>query len=115
MENWEILVQNTDAADGSYTVRYLAPEDVREGETAIWLLKDGEWTPVETETSGSYLVFPAEGNPIIFSAVSPDMKQPFPIIPLVAAGGGILLLAIVLASTGKRRRIRRQDNEDTHN
>ena len=111
VENWEILVQNTDAADGSYTVRYLAPENVREGETAIWLLKDGEWTPVETETSGSYLVFPAEGNPIIFSAVSPEAKQPFPVIPVAVGCGVILLLTILLMKSRKRGKTKTQKED----
>ena len=110
VESWEIRILNTDAEDGSYTVRYLAPADIKNGETEIWLLKDGEWVPVEAEVNGSYLVFPADGNPIVFSAVSPEEKRPFPLIPVAAAGGGVLLLAVLLAAGKKRRRNRKQDD-----
>ena len=111
VENWEILVQNTDAADGSYTVHYLAPAEVKNDETKVWLLKDGDWTLVEAEINGSYLVFPADGNPIVFSVVSPEAKQPFPVVPVAAAGGGVLLLVILLASAVKRRKNRRQNDQ----
>lgn len=115
VESWEVRIQNTDAENGIYSVRYLAPADVKNGETKIWLLKDGEWTPVDTETSGSYLVFPAEGNPIVFSAVSPEAKKPFPVIPVAAAGGGVLLLAILLASNAKRRKNHSQSDQIQQN
>ena len=109
-ESWEIRVLNTDAEDSSYTVRYLAPTEVKNGEAKVLLLKDGDWVPVEAEMNGSYLVFPADGNPIVFSVVSPEAKQPFPVIPVAAAGGGVLLLAVLLASAVKRRKNRRQND-----
>ena len=111
VESWEVRIPNTDAENGSYTVRYLAPADIKNGETEIWLLKDGEWIPVEAEINGSYLIFPADGNPIIFSALSPEAKRPFPVIPVAAAGGGVLILVILLATVRKHRKTRKQNDQ----
>ncbi len=113
-ESWEIRILNTDTENGSYAVRYLAPAEVKNDETKVWLLKDGDWTLVEAEINGSYLVFPADGNPIVFSVVSPEAKQSFPVIPVTAAGGGVLLLAVLLASAVKRRKNRRQNDRPQH-
>ena len=101
-EIWELHIQNTEQNEGSYVVRYLP--DTQTGETTVYLLKDGEWIPVKTEASGSYLVFSADGNPIIFSAASPVKTKAFPVIPVAVGAGAILLLAVMLAVAHKYRK-----------
>lgn len=110
-ESWQIQILNTQEEDTGYTVRYLAPSDSRDGETVIYRLKNGEWEPVETERMGSYLVFPAEGDNIVFSAVTPAAERKLPIIPIAAGAGGMLLLVILLAAGSKRRKNRKHDEE----
>ena len=106
-EAWEVTVENAEE-DGSYTVRYLVDPDANPGETVIYVLQDGAWQQVEAEQSGSYLVFPANGNPVIFSAASPTAgKSAFPVLPVAAAGGGALL-ALLLLLAGRSRRKKRK-------
>lgn len=101
-ERWELRLKNTEQNDGTYMVRYLP--DSQNSETTIYVLKGDEWVPVETETSGSYLVFQADGNPIIFSAASADISKAFPVLPVAAGAGAVLLLAVVLAAVHKHRK-----------
>ena len=103
---------NADQQDGGYTVRYLAEADGRNGETVIYLLQDGEWVQVDAELSGSYLVFPAEGNPIVFSAVSPQATRRNWIIPAVAAGCVALLAVILIVSRKRRNKATKQKTGD---
>ena len=106
-EAWEVTVENAEE-DGNYTVRYLVDPDANPGETVIYVLQDGAWQQVEAEQSGSYLVFPANGNPVVFSAASPTAgKSAFPVLPVAAAGGGALL-AILLLVAGRSRRKKRK-------
>ena len=104
-EAWEVSVENADA-NGSYTVRYLTPPDAKPDETVIYVLQDdGSWQQVDAERSGSYLVFPVERNPVVFSAASPnEQKSSFPVIPVAAAGGGVLLALMLLLLVRNRRK-----------
>lgn len=103
-ETWELSVENAEE-DGNYTVRYLTPPDANPEETVIYVLKDGDWEQVDASRSGSYLVFPVEGNPVVFSAASPgEQKSSFPLIPVAAAGGGVLLALMLLLLVRKRRK-----------
>ena len=77
-------------------------------------LKDGEWEPVEAESSGSYLTFPADNDHVVFSAVTPEAKNTFlsqlsGINPAIIAGvGGLLvLLIVVLIVHGHRKKKRK--------
>lgn len=112
VESWELQIQNVEDQAGSYTVRYLPPADARNGETVIYLLRDGEWVQVDAEQSGSYLVFPAEGNPIVFSAVSPEAAQSRWIIPAAAGGGAALVLLAALLAGRKRRKKKTRKETD---
>ena len=107
VETWELTLSGVSAPDTVYLVRYLPPEELQGKEVAIYYLKDGEWISVETDQSGSYLVFPAAGNHIVFSAVSSEARQTFPTkwIALTAGSGGcllILLIAIILSHRKKK-------------
>lgn len=108
-EVWELSIQNTDQSEGTYSVRFQPYS--QNGETTIYLLQDGEWVPVNAETNGSYLVFPAGGNPIVFSAAAPESSKAFPVIPAAAGGGAALLLAMILAATRKHRKNKKQTEQ----
>lgn len=110
-ESWQVQLVNTQESNGSYMVRYLSSGDSRDGETVIYCLKDGEWEPVEAERTGSYLVFPAEGDNIVFSAVKPTAERKLPVIPIAAGAGGALLLVILLAAAGSHRKNKKHGEE----
>ncbi len=103
-ELWELQILNADEKNSQYIVHYLKSKNVQDGDTSIYCRKNGEWELIETENSGSYLVFPAEGNPIVFCELTPNKKGRVPLIPVVAAGGGIILLSIVFIARRKRKK-----------
>ena len=104
-EAWEVSVENADA-NGSYSVRYLTPPDAKPDETVIYVLQDdGSWQQVDVERSGSYLVFPVERNPVVFSASSPgEEKNSFPVIPVAAGGGALLAVLLLLLARNRRKK-----------
>ena len=110
VETWELTLSGADGTETEYTVRYLPPEELQNQEVAIYCLKDGEWVPVETGQSGSYLTFPADSEQVIFSAVSSVAEQTLPTKWIaIAAGSGfclLILLIILIRSHRKRKEAR---------
>ena len=110
VETWELTLSGADGTETEYTVRYLPPEELQNQEVAIYCLKDGEWVPVETGQSGSYLTFPADSEQVIFSAVSAVAEQTLPTKWIaIAAGSGfclLILLIILIRSHRKRKEAR---------
>ena len=72
----------------------------------IYCLKDGEWVPVDADQSGRYLVFPADSDHIVFSAVSSEAEQPLPTkwIAIAAGSGVCLLILLVILIRGHRKK-----------
>ena len=119
VETWDLSLTATGQTDTDYTVRYLPPTELQGKEITIYRLKDGEWEPVEAESSGSYLTFPADDDHVVFSAVTPEAKNTFlsqlsGINPAIIAGvGGLLvLLIVVLIVHGHRKKKRKSASSD---
>ena len=106
VETWEITLSGSDRPDAEYTVRYLPPEELQGQDVTIYCLKDGEWVPVDADQSGRYLVFPADSDHIVFSAVSSEAEQPLPTkwIAIAAGSGVCLLILLVILIRGHRKK-----------
>lgn len=89
LESWTVTVSGS--VEATYRVRYLAPDEAEK--LLIYVLRDGVWNPVGTETEGSYLIFEASGEKLSFAAVQKSEKIP---VLWLALGGGALSLAILV-------------------
>ena len=100
-EQWTLSC--SDASQGSYTVRYLSPEETAEG-YCVYVKQDGRWEKVDCTTFGSYLVF----------SVSTAESE----VAIVAVGNlwliwlliglGVLLLLVILILVGIRLRKKKE-------
>ena len=84
------------------------------GKNGILLVRsgDGDWHPVQTETDGSYLVFPLEGTEDALALI--QEKNSGWLLP-AAAGGLALVLAAVLIGKKMIRKKSGKTGETTKN
>ena len=96
-------------ADGSAEkLRYCIPEEYR-GTALLAFVReeDGDWTEVQTEINGSYLVFEVENGETSFCIA----KAPFDPIPYILIGAGALLLIILIVIIALVRRAKKRKAE----
>lgn len=96
LEQWTVSIP----ADGleNHTIRYLPQQE----NVSLYLLKNGNWIPVETESMGSYLAFAASGAQVEFAAVSTAFPWVWVVVTVVA-GFGLVLLILALRRFKKLR------------
>lgn len=100
-EKWVVHLSRLE--DGqSYSLRYLPPELERGHHTEIYVLKDGEWSRVETGAAGSYLSFERSDSTVVFCAV--DVKSVGLGLYLAIGGTAVALLGLGLALNRRRKK-----------
>lgn len=102
-EKWVLNIENG-GTDEEYSVHYLSPEPLeKRGRIELYGYSDGSWSKLETSGSGSYLVFDAQGDTVVFCSVETERDNSLWLI-----GGGVLIagaaLALVLGLGKKKRR-----------
>ena len=102
-EKWVLNIENG-GTDEEYAVHYLSPEPLeKRGRIELYGYSDGSWSKLETSGSGSYLVFDAQGDTVVFCSVETERENSLWLI-----GGGVLIagaaLALVLGLRKKKRR-----------
>ena len=102
-EKWVLNIENG-GTDEEYAVHYLSPEPLeKRGRIELYGYSDGSWSKLETSGSGSYLVFDAQGDTVVFCSVETERDNSLWLI-----GGGVLIagaaLALVLGLGKKKRR-----------
>lgn len=100
LEKWALRIDSKDAVQSGYKVRYLAPE-TEKGNVTIYIYNDGKWNRANTTSSGSYEVFNASGDTVVFSAVE---QSKAPILWIIGGIGGAGLLGGGLAVLKKKKR-----------
>lgn len=97
LESWQLQIENLKDSSRNYTVRFLVPSEYRGQQIRILRQQpDGSWAEVETGSSGSYLTFPAEGDEVIFSAVSSNDQNHNTTLYLIIGAASLLILVLIL-------------------
>ena len=94
-EQWMLTIDGADTSDG-YHVHYLEPEHLnRASRIDIYAYDDGQWRALESEKDGSYIVFSAEGDKVVFCALERKDEKT---AEYIAAGAicAVLLLSLVV-------------------
>ena len=96
-ESWRVSIPD----DGleSHTLRYL-PLDAEQN-YKVYVLQDGSWKQLETETIGSYLAFTVSGNEVELAFVH---TAGVPVWVWIAAGAAVLVLLGAVIVRKKRRK-----------
>ncbi len=100
-EAWTMRLSRLEA-EQSYSLRYLPPETGRGREIRIYMLRDGEWSPVETEQAGSYLSFACAERSVTFCAV--ELQQSNSRLYLGIGVSAAVVMGLGLALLGHRKR-----------
>ena len=97
VESWRVSIPD----DGleSHTLRYL-PTDT-EQKYKVYVLQDGSWKQLTTETIGSYLAFTVSGNEVELAIVH---SAGVPVWLFIAAGAAVLVLLGAVLVKKKRRK-----------
>ena len=96
-EKWVLNIENGSSKD-EYAVHYLSPQPQEKwSRIELYGYSDGTWSKLETTSNGSYLVFDAHGDTVVFCSVETE-KQ---LNSVWFIAGGVLVVAAVLL-TGYR-------------
>uniref|UniRef100_UPI0006D17F6B GLUG motif-containing protein n=1 Tax=Clostridium sp. NkU-1 TaxID=1095009 RepID=UPI0006D17F6B len=90
-EYWLISMPDDGAAQ--HTIRY-QPLNGNPKKTTIYLYTDGQWKKVDTESMGSYLLFPVDGTEVQLAMESPEQSN----MLLITFGAVAVLLVFTLVS-----------------
>ena len=101
LELWTMRLSELGQGE-SYSLRYLPPEVAWGHRVEIYVLRDGMWQPVQTESAGSYRSFRCEENVVTFAAV--DLKEDHTALYAGIGGGAAVLLGLALAVGHGRRK-----------
>lgn len=101
LEAWTMRLSRLEEGQ-TYSLRYLPPELERGHRVAIYVLRDGEWAPVETEKAGSYLSFDCGESTVTFAAMDVRQSRTPVYLGVGIAAAAALALSLVLA--GKRKK-----------
>ena len=92
-EKWVLKIENG-TENEEYTVHYLSPEPVeKRGRIELYGYSDGSWSKLDSSASGSYLVFQAQEDTVVFCSVETEKE----LSSFWFVGGGALIAAAVLA------------------
>lgn len=73
-EKWVINIENGNQSE-EYTVHYLKPQTTEKySRIDLYGYAGGEWSKLETSVSGSYLVFKAQGDTVVFCSVETERE-----------------------------------------
>ena len=104
VECW--MLQLPDDGQESHTIRYLPPDDSKKYK--VYLLQDGAWKTVPTDTMGSYTLFEAPGTEVQV-AIAEQGVSPW---VFVAGGAAVVVLLGVAFGIRKKRRRRKAAGPD---
>lgn len=96
-EAWNITIPEDDLL--IHTIRYL-PETKDASKATLYVKKDGSWTPLQTETVGSYLVCSVAGNDVQLAEVVEKTTWQ-PAVAALVLGIGILVGGIFIVRKKK--------------
>lgn len=100
-EKWVLDIEG--GGDGEYRVHYLRPELLESrGLIELYSYSGGVWTKLDYRTSGSYLIFDAQGDSFVFCSVEQESQTE---LGLLVLGGALALLAAGLIW---RRRLKKK-------
>ena len=103
-EKWALSIENG-SGDENYSVHYLTPEPQEKwSHIELYGYSEGQWSKLSTVSSGSYLVFQAEGSPVVFCAV----EVPRQLNSAWFIGGGALIVAAAALIAGRRLKKKKQ-------
>ena len=88
----------------SYSLRYLPPEAERGSGVQLYVLKDGQWVPAETEKAGSYLSLPCSERTVSFAAVQLQQSNTRLYLGIGAAAAGALIFTGALLGRKKKKK-----------
>ncbi len=101
LEAWTLRL--SELGEGQrYSLRYLPPAVAWGHRLEIYVLRDGAWQLVETESAGSYRSFGCSENLVTFAAV--DVKEDQSPIYIGAGAGAAALLGMILLGGHRRRK-----------
>lgn len=92
-EKWALSIENG-GSNREYSVHYLSPEPLEKwSRIDLYAYSDGSWSKLDTVSSGSYLVFNAQGDTVVFCSVETEKE----VSSLWLIGGGVLIAGAALA------------------
>ena len=92
-EKWALSIENG-GSNREYSVHYLSPEPLEKwSRIELYAYSDGSWSKLDTVSSGSYLVFNAQGDTVVFCSVETEKE----VSSLWLIGGGVLIAGAALA------------------
>ena len=110
LEAWTVRLENTDDSLEGYSIRYYAPEiEVSNHSEVLYVLEDGAWNKVQTETHGSYLAFDADGDEVTFSCYDVKNKGKTAIYILIAAAGAAIVATVIIMNVKTRKNGKQKD------
>lgn len=93
LEQWALTLDG--AGHTTYGVRYLEPEHTLKNSVIDIYVYNGKiWQKVSSSDNGSYLVFDAENNPLVFCAV--EHKNAAKVGALIAAACALVMLVLLV-------------------
>lgn len=103
LEIWQADITGNKAESDSYELRYLVPELSHKNNKLVIFVRneDGSWVTVENKVNGSYAVFPAAGNEVIFCAAEYSSNNILEICLGAAAVAAIAVCFVVLRKKKK--------------
>jgi len=101
LEKWSLRIDGSD--EQRCSVHFLEPEHtLKRSSIDIYVLSSSQWQKVPVTSDGSYLVFDAEGDSVVFCAV--EHKDPEQVGALVAALCILLAVVLIIVVVERRRR-----------
>lgn len=101
LEKWVMRIDGVEPGQAiSYSARYLPPVTDEKTDVAIYVLKNGSWEKVSVTKNGSYLVFPCEGDTVVFSSVTDSANTTLWVV--VGAAAAVIVIAVAAVSVVKK-------------
>lgn len=110
-EKWVLSIDNAKAND-EYSIRYLEPEHVHPNSRVdIYVLENGEWHKQDTSRNGSYLVFKAKGDKVIFCSVEKKDAQSMRYVIIAAVAAAVLIPLIIFLRIRAKKKSKAENLE----
>ncbi len=110
LEKWVVHLSRLEEGQ-SYSLRYLPPELERGHHTEIYVLKDGEWSRIDTGTAGSYLSFACSDSTVVFCAVDEKSIGSGLYFAVGVSAAALLGLGLVLTRRKKKKPVKAEQSE----
>ena len=112
LEKWVLRIDKAEEGTGEYAIRYLPPElEKSSHKVEIYTYNGSAWTRAAVRSSGSYTVFDASGDTVVFSAVETGGNTAVLIIAVCACA---LVLAGIAGTAAVVKKKRKAKAESKH-